>query len=284
MGGALHVVAVPIGNLEDITVRARRLLETADRVACEDTRQTGRLIELLGLPKRPLVSLHDHNEADRIPGLLAAIEAGEQVALVSDAGTPTVSDPGFKLVRAVIDAGLTVVPVPGVCAAITALCAAGLPTDRFRFIGFVPAKGAALRTALAEVAGAAETLIFYVSPHGLDRFLAAAAEVFGVDRPAVIARELTKKFEEFRRATLGELVEDPGTVRGELVVLVGGAPAEAAPDASTLEATVALLLREGYSSSKAAREAARRTGGSRDEAYRFAIALREADESDPADE
>ncbi len=272
--GTLYVVAVPIGNLEDITLRAQRVLSAVDRIACEDTRRTGKLLELLGLERRPLVSLYDHNEARRTPMILDALRAGEDIALVSDAGTPTISDPGFKVVRAAIDAGLPVVPVPGVSAVTTALSVAGLPTDRFRFVGFPPAKGKALRDALSGLAGAAETLVFYVSPHGLGRFLDAAESIFGAERPAVIARELTKAFEEFRRGTLGELRADPGVVRGEIVVLVGGAPPEAAPDAADLEAVVAGLLADGFAPSKAAREAAKRTGGSRDAAYRIAVALR----------
>ncbi|MCB9529277.1 MAG: 16S rRNA (cytidine(1402)-2'-O)-methyltransferase [Myxococcales bacterium] len=263
-----------MGNLEDITLRARRVLAEVDRIACEDTRRTGKLLELIGLPRRPLVSLYDHNEQRRTPAIINALERGERIALVSDAGTPTISDPGFKVVRAAIEAGVRVVPIPGVSAVTTALSAAGLPTDRFRFVGFPPAKGSALAGALASLHGAPETLVFYVSPHGLDRFLAAAAEAFGPDRPAVIARELTKAFEEFRRAPLGELVADPGVVRGEIVVLIGGAPPEDAPETDDLRAVVARLLDEGFAPAKAAREAAKRTGGSRDEAYRLAVELR----------
>lgn len=282
--GTLYVVAVPIGNLEDITLRARRVLSEVDRIACEDTRRTGKLLELLGLERKPLVSLYDHNEARRTPAIVEALAGGVDVALVSDAGTPTISDPGFKVVRAAIDAGLPVVPIPGVSAVTTALSVAGLPTDRFRFVGFPPAKGRALQTALDALAGAAETLVFYVSPHGLDRFLDAAERAFGAERPAVIARELTKKFEEFRRSTLGELRADPGVVRGEIVVLVAGAPPEEAPAEEDLEAVVAGLLAGGFAPSKAAREAAKRTGGSRDAAYRLAIALRDrgADADDEA--
>jgi 16S rRNA (cytidine1402-2'-O)-methyltransferase len=268
----LYVVAVPIGNLEDITLRARRILAEADLVACEDTRHTGRLYELLGLERRPMISVHDHNEAERIPGLLHRLEAGENVALVSDAGTPAISDPGFRVVRAVIEAGYTVVPIPGPSATVTALCASGLPTDRFTFVGFPPQRKR--RAWLEALRRSPETLVIYVSPHQLSEFLVEAAEVFGADRPAVVARELTKKFEEFRRATLGALAEDPGVVRGEVVLLVGGAPPEEAPHGAELEAVVAALLDEGYPPAKAAREAAKRTGAHRDEAYRIAVALR----------
>lgn len=275
--GTLFVVAVPIGNLEDVTLRALRILREADLIACEDTRRTGRLLELLGLPKRPLLSVHEHNETERIPALLRRLAAGEDVALVSDAGTPAISDPGYRVVRAAIDAGVRVVPVPGPSAAIAALSAAGLPTDRFRFVGFPPAKTGARARWLEELRGARETLVLYVSPHQLADLLSAAAAALGADRPAVIARELTKRFEEFRRGSLGELAADPGVVRGEVVLLVGGAPADEAPAAEDLEAVVAHLLAEGYTPTRAAREAARRTGASRDEAYRIAVALRSKD-------
>lgn len=274
MTGTLSVVAVPIGNLEDITLRALRVLRTADRIACEDTRETGKLLKLLDVAAPRLVSYHDHNAERRIPGLIEALEAGENVALVSDAGTPAVSDPGFKLVRAAIEAGVDVVPVPGACAAIAALCAAGLPTDRWRFVGFLSAKAGARRRELAALAGAAETLIFYESPHRVTAFLEDAAEALGAERPAVIAREITKKFEEFRRGTLGGLVAEPGVVRGEVVLLVGGAVVEAAgPD--DLAAVVTRLLAAGLPPSKAAREAAKETGVTREAAYAAVMAAKE---------
>lgn len=278
--GTLYLVAVPIGNLEDITLRALRLLKSATRIACEDTRRTGKLLELLGIAREErgwLVAVHDHNEEDRIPGLLANLEAGEEVVLVSDAGTPAISDPGFRLVRAAVAAGVPVVPVPGACAAIAALCASGLPTDAFHFVGFLPARAGERKRRLAELATAAETLVFYVGPHKLEEVLADAAEAFGGDRPAVIARELTKHFEEFRRDTLATLVADPGVVRGEIVLLVGGAPVEVA-DEVDLRRTVERLLAEGYSASQAAREAARRTGARKGDAYRLALEL--ADKAD----
>lgn len=279
--GTLYVVAVPIGNLEDITIRARRLLGEVDLVACEDTRHTGRLLELLGLPRRPMLSVHDHNEAERVPEVLARLGAGQDVALVSDAGTPAISDPGYRVVRAAIDGGFSVVPVPGPSAVITALCAAGLPTDRFRFVGFPPHKPGARRAWLSALAAAPETLAIYVGPHQLEAFLAEAAAAFGDDRPAVVARELTKKFEELRRSTLGALVRDPGVVRGEVVLLVGGAPEPPPPPADELESLVESLLAEGMPPAKAAREAARRTGASRDDAYRIAVELRAGEASDP---
>ncbi len=167
------------------------------------------------------------------------------------------------------------VPVPGPSAVLAALVVSGLPTDRFRFLGFLPRKTTARQAALDALRGAPETLVFYVGPHHLEAWLSDAVGVFGPERPAVVARELTKRFEEFRRGTLGEICADPGTVRGEIVVLIGGAPAEAAPDDEALEVVVRRLLEEGYAPGKAAREAARRTGASRDAAYRIAVAIRQ---------
>ena len=272
--GRLHVVAVPIGNLEDITLRALRVLREVDLVACEDTRRTGQLFDLLGVPSRPLVAVHDHNERARAERIVAVLAEGKDVALVSDAGTPTINDPGYALVRAVVDAGFEVVSVPGPCAVITALAGAGLPTDRFRFLGFPPAKVEARRQAFEEVAGARETLVYYVAPHDLVDTLEAASTVFGGDRPAVVARELTKKFEEFRRGTLASLVAEPGVVRGEVVLLVGGAPEEAPPTADDLDAAARAVIADGFTGARAAKELARRTGISREEAYRVVLAAR----------
>ncbi|MFN3201895.1 MAG: 16S rRNA (cytidine(1402)-2'-O)-methyltransferase [Bradymonadia bacterium] len=272
--GALHVVAVPIGNLEDITLRALRLLKSADRIACEDTRRTGKLLELLGVARPPLMAVHDHNEAERAPAIIRALEAGEQVVLVSDAGTPGVSDPGYRVIKAVIEAGHRVIPIPGPSAAITALCASGLPTDVFRFVGFLSSKSTARRRAMEALAGAEETLIFYVGPHHLQAFLKDAAQCFGADRPGVIARELTKQYETFKRGGLQALADEPGVMRGEVVILIGGAPEEGPADEATLEAAVRALLSEGYPTSKAAKMAAKRTGVTRDEAYRMAMKIR----------
>jgi len=273
--GRLHVVAVPIGNLEDITLRALRVLREVGLVACEDTRRTGQLFDLLGLPGRPLMAVHDHNERARAERIVSVLAEGKDVALVSDAGTPTINDPGFVLVRAVVEAGFEVVSVPGPCALITALAGAGLPTDRFRFLGFPPAKVEARRQAFEEVAGARETLVYYVAPHDLVDTLEAAAAVFGGQRPAVVARELTKKFEEYWRGTLASLVEAPGVVRGEVVLLIGGAPEEAPPTADDLDAAARAVIADGFTGARAAKELARRTGVSRDEAYRVVLTARE---------
>ena len=275
--GSLYLVSVPIGNLEDITVRAQRLLGDVATIACEDTRRTSKLLKLLGVQYQNLVSVYEHNEQRRIPDLVKSLEEGHNVALVSDAGTPTISDPGYRFVRAAIEADIPVVTIPGPCAAISALSISGLPTDQFRFLGFPPHRGTALVRFLENQTGAVETLIYYVGPHHLERFLEAAVQVLGPDRPAAICRELTKKFEEVRRGSLAELFDDPGVVRGEIVVVVGGASDDEQPSQENLEETVKRLLGEGYSTARAAKEAARRTGASRDEAYRIAVELRSSD-------
>lgn len=271
--GTLYLVAVPIGNLEDITLRALRILKSVDRIACEDTRSTGKLLGLLGIGRRPLMAVHDHNEGERIEAVLTLLKGGESIALVSDAGTPTISDPGFKLTRAAIAAEVVVVPIPGVSAIITAVCASGLATDDFRFVGFLPKKQLARRQRMAELATATETLVVYASPHRLMTVLEDARDVFGADRPAVIARELTKRFEEFRRGTFAELVAEPGLIRGEIVLLIAGAPPAAPPTADDLQAIIQALLDEGVSASRAAKQAALQTGVRKAEAYRIAVAL-----------
>jgi 16S rRNA (cytidine1402-2'-O)-methyltransferase len=221
--GTLYIVATPIGNLEDITFRAARLLGAVDRVLAEDTRRTRTLLTHLGHATRTL-SLHDHNERGRIPQVLGWLAEGESLAVVSDAGTPVISDPGFPLVRAAVAAGVPVVPIPGPSALITAVCAAGLPTDRIYFLGFLPGRPGRAKRALAGATEQAATVVVYVGPHKLRKTLAMALEVAGPDRPACICRELTKIHEEFDRGTLGELVERWGPdkkVKGEVTLLIG---------------------------------------------------------------
>jgi 16S rRNA (cytidine1402-2'-O)-methyltransferase len=219
-----------------------------------------------------LVSLHEHNEADRVPDLVAALRQGDSIALVSDAGTPLISDPGYRLVRAARDEGLPVSPVPGPCAAVAALSVAGLPTDRFLFEGFLPARAEARRARLAELAQRPETLVFYESVHRVVAMLAELRAAFGQDRPAAVARELTKLHETLHRGTLGEVGEavtaDPAALRGEFVLVVGGAPATVA-GADELARVVRILAAE-LPPAKAASLAARLTGASRKEAYRLA--------------
>jgi len=220
--GTLYIVATPIGNLGDLTLRAADVLKAVDLIASEDTRHTGRLLAHIGATA-PQVSYHDHNAIRRIPELLERLEDGGTVALVSDAGTPTVSDPGFKLVRAAREADIPVVPLPGASAVMVALAGAGLPTDRFHFLGFLPPKKGKARRTLAEVAELSGTLVLFVSPYKLATVLTLALEVLG-DRPACVCRELTKIHETFDRRALSELQQQYGNgkVKGEITLLIAG--------------------------------------------------------------
>jgi len=226
----LFVVATPIGNLGDLSPRALETLKTVAAICAEDTRHTRQLLAHFGVEK-PLVALHEHNEGDAAAPLVARLLAGESLALVSDAGTPLVSDPGFRLVRAAREAGVAVSPIPGASALIAALSVAGLPSDRFIFEGFLPAKGKARRERLAELASEPRTLIFYESSHRIEEALDDAVAVFGGDRRAVIARELTKLFETVLDGSLSELAQrvraDPNQRKGEFVLLVQGAGEDA---------------------------------------------------------
>lgn len=222
----LHVVATPIGNLADLSPRAQEVLRSVAAICAEDTRHTGQLLSHFGISK-PLVALHDHNEEAMAERVVARLLGGESLAVVSDAGTPLVSDPGFRLVRAARAAGVKVSPVPGACAAIAALSVAGLPSDRFVFEGFLPAKAAARRERLHKLAGETGTLVFYESSHRIAESLADMAAAFGDERPAVVARELTKLFETVLDGSLAQLraaVEvDDNQRKGEFVVMVQGA-------------------------------------------------------------
>ncbi|WP_069307488.1 16S rRNA (cytidine(1402)-2'-O)-methyltransferase, partial [Methylobrevis pamukkalensis] len=232
----LYPVATPIGNLSDVSLRALEVLAAADLVACEDTRVTRVLLDRYGI-RRPLVAYHDHNAARERPRLLAGLTLGKSIALVSDAGTPLISDPGYKLVEEALDAGHKVVPIPGPSALLAALVAAGLPTDCFLFGGFLPSRAGQRRQKLAVFGAVPATLIFYESPHRAADTLADMAAVLGADRPAVLARELTKRFEEVRRGTLAALADGAREVppRGEVVLLVGP-PGEHTSDADDLDA------------------------------------------------
>ncbi len=273
--GCLYVVATPIGNLGDITRRAVEVLSAVDRIAAEDTRHTRRLLQHLGID-RPLLSLHEHNERQRVQSLLERLRAGEHLALVSDAGTPLISDPGYPLVRACRAEGIRVVPVPGASALIAALSVAGLPTDRFRFEGFLPRRAAARRERLQTLSDAAETLVFYESAHRIEESLDDLCTVFGRAREAVLARELTKRHETLLDGTLGELLarvrEDMDQRRGEFVLVVAGAPVEAEDD-SALRALLSVLLEE-LPLKQAAAIAARLSGEKKNRAYQLALAMR----------
>jgi len=270
--GTLYVVATPIGNLDDLSPRARLILDAVAVVACEDTRRTGQLLTRLGL-RRPLLSLHEHNEAERVEQLLGRLRSGDDIALVSDAGTPLVSDPGYRLLAALREADLPVCPVPGPSAVIAALSVAGLPSDRFHFEGFLPSRSAARRRRLQTISAYPQTLVFYEAVHRIDACLADLAEVLGPDRPATLCRELTKRHETIQRSTLAGLRslrgDDPGADRGELTLVVGGQMTESDPNMAELERVFGLLAKE-LPPGRAASLAARITGAKRADAYRLA--------------
>jgi len=271
--GCLYLVATPIGNLEDITLRALRVLKQADLIACEDTRHTRKLLSHFGLSKR-LVSYHEHNEAARAEELLRELRQGAQVALVSDAGTPVISDPGQRLVSLSIQAGIPVVPIPGAAAFVAALASSGLPADEFTFVGFLPARASARCSALAGLASRPGTLIFYEAPHRLLDSLRDMLAALG-DRQAAVARELTKVHEEFLRGRLSELTAELAgrtALRGEVTVLVGpGAVtrgAVAAPAVPLAQRVAELIGEQGLDRKAALKQAAKERGLTRREAYR----------------
>jgi 16S rRNA (cytidine1402-2'-O)-methyltransferase len=268
LAGTLYIVATPIGNLEDITYRAVRVLGEVDRIACEDTRQTRKLAERYGIGT-PMVSYHEHNERKRSEELLAALRAGKNIALVSDAGTPLVSDPGYRLVRAAREAGIAVSPVPGPAALVAALSASGLATDAFVFLGFLPAKKGQRRKVLEGWKAAEATLVFYEAPHRMMETLADIEDVLGA-REVVLARELTKVHEEFLRGSVREVLESlekRPALKGEMTVMVGrGETVEA--DNRPIENAVAELVEAGIPRMEALKTVARRRGLSKREVYK----------------
>jgi 16S rRNA (cytidine1402-2'-O)-methyltransferase len=268
MSGTLYLVATPIGNLEDITYRAVRTLRDADLIACEDTRHTRKLLDHYGIA-RPLVSYHEHNEAVRSEDLVAKIQAGASVALVSDAGMPLISDPGYRVVHAAIQAGIPVVPVPGPSALLSALVASGLPTDAFNFMGFLPAKSGQRERLLEEIREETATLIFYEAPHRIVEALADIEKILG-ERPVVVARELTKLHEEILRGTAGEVrssLAARSAVKGEITLLIGKA---LAPPAETIsiEDAVDEYVRGGMGRMEAMKKVARERRISKRDVYR----------------
>ena len=273
MHGRLQVVATPIGNLADLSARAREALSSADVIAAEDTRRTRVLLTAIGIAK-PLVSLHAHNESQRTPELLARLAAGETIALVSDAGTPLLSDPGLELVQRAVRAGFEVHAIPGPSAITSALAVAGLPTGRFCFEGFLPSRERERRTALAALAHEPRTLVFFEAPHRILRTLADMAAEFGAERPAAVARELTKAHETIYRGTLQELLAraqaEENFRRGEITLVVHGAAAPTAGvDGKLLRRTVELLAQE-LPPGRVAAIAAQLTGATRAAAYALA--------------
>lgn len=277
MSGTLYIVATPIGNLEDITLRALRVLKEADLIACEDTRHTRKLLAHYSISK-PTVSYHEHNELERSAELVTKLESGSNIALVSDAGTPLISDPGFRIVREAIDRGIPVVPIPGPSAVMAAVSASGLPTSEFGFFGFLPARRAARTARLKELAEIKSTLVFYEAPHRIRETIGDAREAFG-DRECVIARELTKLHEECLRGRLSE-IEVPEGTRGEIVLLIGppqhvhARQPKGETNASICKAIDLLMSAEGLDQKSALKRIARERGISKSEAYRMMIAER----------
>jgi len=273
----LYLVATPIGNLGDITLRALETLAGADVLACEDTRVTRVLLDRYGIQNRPY-AYHEHNADEAGPRLLAALEAGKSVALVSDAGTPLVSDPGYRLAQSAIEAGYRVIPIPGASAPLAALVGSGLPNDAFLFAGFLPTKDKARRDRLGEMAAAPATLIFFESPHRIGATLVAAADVLGATRSASVCRELTKTYEEFRRGTLADLAahyQQVENVKGEIVLVIGP-PEPVETDEADVDAVLADLSKS-MPTAGAATEAARLTGLPRKVLYQRLLEIKNAD-------
>ncbi|MEH2265730.1 16S rRNA (cytidine(1402)-2'-O)-methyltransferase [Nostoc sp.] len=273
--GTLYVVGTPIGNLEDITFRAVRILQTVDIIAAEDTRHTGKLLQHFQV-KTPQVSYHEHNRTSRIPELLEHLINNKAIALVSDAGMPGISDPGYELVKACIEAGIPVVPIPGASAAITALSASGLPTNRFVFEGFLPPKTQQRQEHLESLQTESRTMIFYESPHRLRDTLQDLAEVWGSDRQIVLGRELTKLYEEFWRGTIAEAIAhySQREPQGEYTLVVAGIPASQPQlTENELKAELKQLISQGISRSQASRQLAKFTSLPRRQLYQLALSI-----------
>ena len=277
--GTLYVVGTPIGNLEDMTFRAVQVLQAVDAIAAEDTRHTGKLLQRFQI-RTPQVSYHDHNRLSRIPELLQRLQQGKSIALVTDAGMPGISDPGFELVQACAAANIRVVPIPGPSAVITALSAAGLPTERFVFEGFLPVKGQDRRDRLEALQSESRTLVFYEAPHRIRQTLQDLAEVLGADRLIALARELTKLHEEFWRGTLEEAIahyteREP---QGEFTLVVAGVErSQPVLSETALKAELQNLIKQGLSRSQASRQLAQQTSLSRRQIYQLALAIPDLD-------
>lgn len=279
---ALYLVSTPIGNLEDITLRALSVLKSVDLIACEDTRHTRRLLDHFGINK-PTISYHEHNEQVRANELVQRLAGGESIAIVTDAGTPGIADPAYRIVVAAIERGITVVPIPGAVALVAGLVASGLPTDSFLFAGFLPAKKMARRAKLEELKAQRATLVVYEAPHRIRETLADALEVLG-DRPASLARELTKLHEQFIRGTLSELVAhfDAHQPRGEMTLVIAGSGDDnfAPVETGSISEQVERLMFEGASRSDAIKQAARSRGLTKRDAYQRMLEEKPIDEVD----
>lgn len=273
--GSLYVVATPIGNLEDMSFRAVRILQTVAAIAAEDTRHTGKLLHHFQI-KTPQISYHQHNTQTRTPELIKRLQTGQDLALVSDAGMPGISDPGVELVQACIEAGIAVIPIPGANAAIAALVASGLPCDRFCFEGFLPAKGKARQQRLQDLSTESRTIVLYEAPHRLRQTLQDLAEQVGDDRQIVLARELTKRFEEFWQGTLQAAMTHYANnePKGEFtLVLAGTEVGQTLPSETALRAELRELLAQGWSKSRASRQLAEKHAMSRRQIYQLTLDL-----------
>jgi 16S rRNA (cytidine1402-2'-O)-methyltransferase len=273
--GTLYIVGTPIGNLEDMTFRGVRILQSVDMIAAEDTRHTGKLLQHFQI-KTPQISYHEHNRNSRIPEILEYLKYGKAIALVSDAGMPGISDPGYELIKACVDAEIDVVPIPTATAAITALSASGLATNRFIFDGFLPAKSQQRREYLEFLVTENRTLVFYESPHRLRETLKDLGDILGSDRQIVIARELTKLYEEFWRGKIGEAIahyqkQDP---QGEYTLLVAGIEASKPQiTEAELKAELLAIMKQGASRSEASRQLAKEISVSRNKLYQLALSI-----------
>ena len=277
MSAYLYIVATPIGNLEDLSARAIATLRSVSLIAAEDTRHAARLLSAYQI-ETPVTACHDHNESFKLTQFLGKLQQGKSVALISDAGTPLISDPGYRLVKAAHEAGIRVIPIPGACAAITALCASGLASDRFSFEGFLPAKTHARQQTLTSLASDSRTLIFYEAPHRIIDSLQDMLTCFGAARDVTFARELTKTFETIKKSTLGELLAfvqaDPNQQKGEIVLVVAGASeAEQLPDTAKTDQLLQRLMQD-LPLKTAAQLAADLTGLKKNELYQRALALK----------
>ncbi|NEQ77858.1 MAG: 16S rRNA (cytidine(1402)-2'-O)-methyltransferase [Okeania sp. SIO2C9] len=273
--GTLYIVGTPIGNLEDITFRAIKTLQTVDLIAAEDTRHTSKLLQYFDI-QTPQLSYHQHNQQSRIPELIEKLHQGKTIALVTDAGMPGISDPGYEIVKACVAANISVVPIPGVSASITALSASGLPTDKFIFIGFLPSKSKQRQQDLETLPNLQETIILYESPHKLKQTLEDLAKVLGKQRKIVLARELTKLYEEFWRGTVGQAIIHYQTdrPRGEFTLIIAGAePDMPVISEDTIKVELQKLLEQGISRSQASRQLAHQTNLSRRQIYQIALKI-----------
>lgn len=271
MAGTLYIVATPIGNLEDITLRALRILKEVDVIAAEDTRQTKKLLNHYGV-RTPLTSYHEHNEKTKAPSLLARLEQGENIALVSDAGTPTISDPGYELLRRAIQAGISIVPVPGASALVAALSASGLPTEGFVFNGFLPSKRSERRAKLRQLQDEKTTLVFYEVPHRLKQSLRDLLEILG-DREVVVGREISKVYEEFIRGSVSETVQQAELRewRGEMTLVVRGSEGKTSVDADLMREEIGKLKSQGMRVKEIAEILGERFSCPKREVYRLAL-------------